>query len=71
MKTIIISQYGDTINARDGWSFGININQITYKTVEDRYDIEVFARKKSVNTEGSIDTTDDVSLCQCSDRIGL
>ena len=62
MSTIIISKGGKTIDSREGWWFGININRITYKTVEDRFDIEVFARKKSVNTDGSIDTTDEVVI---------
>ncbi len=63
-KTVIITQAGETIDAHEDWLYGINVKRIRYKTVPDKFDIEISARKRVLLSDNSFsyDSKDEIII---------
>ena len=59
-NTVIITKYGKSLDSRDDWWYSVEVRRITYKTVADRYDVQILARKK----DAEFQITDEICIWQ-------
>ena len=61
MTTVIITKANESINTNEDWWYGINVEVHKYKTVPDRYNVEIVARKRVFQDTSPV-TTDEICI---------